>query len=264
MKLGDTGPEVLAWQRALIIHGHALALDGQFGPRTHNATLAFQAAHGMATTGIVGPDELQVALAPPGSSMRPPPMLPHTIPLVPARFQLRTPRAGVDLIVLHCMEAPETATTAESCARYLATLTDNEVERTGKKSAHYLVDADSVVQGVLDHHVAYHAKGVNHNGIGIEHAGYARQTRDEWLDPFGARMLGLSVQLTARLCAQWKIPATFVRAGQLQLRGRGITTHREASVAFGGAGHTDPGPNFPIAWYVERVAALMVANQGTV
>jgi N-acetyl-anhydromuramyl-L-alanine amidase AmpD len=259
MKLGSTGPEVRAWQEALVARGAQLVVDGNFGPATHNATLAWQAAHGLPTTGVVGDAEQQVMHAPAAPSIRPPPMLAHSIPLVASKYQLRVPRAAVELIVLHCMEAAETSTTAEACAQWMATLP----ESAGKKSAHYYVDSDSVVQGVLDHHIAYHAPGANGIGIGIEHAGYARQTREEWLDAYGQRMLGLSVQLSARLCALWHIPATFVRAADLQLRKPGITTHREVTAAFGKSTHTDPGPNFPIAWYVERVAALMTA-QGAV
>jgi N-acetyl-anhydromuramyl-L-alanine amidase AmpD len=258
MRIGDHGQDVRDWQMSLAGRGYSITVDGQFGPRTHNATLAFQAAHGLQTTGVVGLNELQVIAAPRGSSVRPPPTLPNTIPFVACRYQLRIARAAVDRIVLHCIECPEAATRAESCAEWMSSI---DAAKDGKKSCHYFVDSDSVVQGVLDHHVAYHAPGANHDGIGIEHAGYARQTREQWLDDFGHRMLGLSVQLTARLCQRWKIPAVFVTAPELQLRKRGITTHAEVSRAFGKSDHTDPGPGFPIGWYVDRVAALLVAQQ---
>lgn len=263
MKLGDTGPNVLAWQKALIARGAAIAPDGQFGPRTHNATLAFQAAHGLLVTGVVALNELQVAHSPPGSSIRPPPKLPHSIPLVPCKFYLPVERRP-NRIVLHCMESAEASTTAERCAAYFATLPP-DTPKAKQTSSHYMLDCDTVVQGVLDHHIAYHAAGANQTGIGLEHAGYARQSRAEWLDPFGDRMLGLSVQLAARLCRRWDIPATFLRAGDLQQKNKaGITTHREVSVAFGRSTHSDPGPGFPIAWYIERVQAFLVATQGEV
>jgi hypothetical protein len=257
VRLGDTGDDVRNWQMALAGRGARITIDGQFGPATHNATLAFQAAHSLATTGVVGIPELQVIAAPTSTTVRPPPMLPNTIPFVACRFQRRVARPIVDHIVLHCIECPEAATSAESCASWMSRLDEKE----GVKSCHYFVDSDSVVQGVLDHHVAFHAPPLNPTSIGIEHAGYARQTRDEWLDPFGQRMLGLSVQLSARLCQRWKIPEVFVRAADLQMRKRGITTHAEVSLAFGQSDHTDPGPSFPIGWYVERVAALLVAQQ---
>ena len=30
----------------------------------------------------------------------------------------------------------------------------------------------------------FHAPGANHNGIGLEHAGYARQSAEDWADAF--------------------------------------------------------------------------------
>lgn len=253
LRLGDVGDQVRDWQRALIARGYALIADGVFGKRTHNATLAFQVAHGLPTTGRVELNELQVIAAPDPSSMMPPTQLAHSIPFIESRHYLRPKpgksvvRAAVDLIVLHCIECPEASTRAESTALWMAS------DKAPMASAHYFVDADSVVQGVPDHCVAFHAPGVNHSGIGIEHAGYARQTREEWLDEYGQRMLELSAQLSARLCQRWRIPATYVPAADLRAHKRGITTHREVSTAFGRSDHYDPGPNFPIAWYIDRV-----------
>jgi N-acetyl-anhydromuramyl-L-alanine amidase AmpD len=253
VQLGDRGVEVRAWQEALIARGHAIAADGDFGKRTHNATLAFQAAYGLSTTGIVGSAELQILHAPPTASVRPPPVLGEALPFIEARHYLRTPRHPRH-IVLHSMEAPEASSRAEACAQYFA---------RGERivSAHYCVDSDSAVQCVDDHWIAYHAAGANQSGIGIEHAGYARQSSKEWLDDFGRRMLSLSIQLAARLCRQWNIPAVYVSASDLRLRKPGITTHAEVSLAFGKSDHHDPGPGFPTAWYTGRVSALLVADR---
>jgi hypothetical protein len=253
LRIGDTGPEVLAWQRALIARGQKLAVDGIFGRQTHNATLAFQSAHGLllletSEPGVVGPNELQVLASPSSASIRPPPMLPHTIPFVEARHYGHTPRALIDLIVLHCMEAPEASTTAERCAVYFAT-TDTHA------SAHYCVDADSVVQCVPDHCVAYAAPGANHNGLQIELAGYARQSRAEWLDAFGARMLWLAAQLVARKHRERpNIPIRYLSAKELRAkRPTGITTHHEVSLAYKRSNHHDPGPGFPMDYFLEQV-----------
>jgi peptidoglycan hydrolase-like protein with peptidoglycan-binding domain len=254
MRLGDTGQRVRDWQISLAGRGYRVTVDGQFGPRTHNATLAFQAAHGLTTTGVVGMSELQVLAAPSATSIRPPPLLPYTIPLVEAKHYLRgKPRAVIDLIVLHCMEAPEAATQAECCAMFFATL---------GPSAHYCVDSDSVVQCVPDHYVAYHAPGANHAGLGIELAGYARQSRAEWLDPFGTRMLWLAAQLTARKCTERDLPVRFLPASKLLgPRPRGITTHREVSLAFKRSTHTDPGPGFPIDLFLDQVELAIESQQ---
>lgn len=254
LKLGSQGPGVLAWQRALLARGHAVVVDGDFGPRTHNATCAFQATcDWLEVNGCVDLLDQQAMLM--SARERLPPVLAFNIPFIQAKFFGGT-RAAVDLIVLHCMEGSELSTRAERSAQYIASLPD-DTPSDRKKSCGYFVDCDSVVQGVADHRISYHCPGANHNGIGIEHAGFARQSRQEWLDAFGLRMLGLSAQLSARLCQRWDIPARYVPAADLGIRKRGITTHYECTKAFGRSSHTDPGPGFPIDWYVKRVAKLV-------
>jgi peptidoglycan hydrolase-like protein with peptidoglycan-binding domain len=252
MKLGSSGPDVVRWQQSLIVRGYLLGLnaaDGDFGKRTHNATCAFQAATGLEVTGEVTVLELQLMAAPRSPSIRPPPVLARTIPFVQSRFYGKR-RTVVDLVVLHCMEGAESSTRAEHCAQYMAALSPD----AGAKSAHYYVDSDSVVQGVPDHVVAFAAPGANHNGLQIEHAGYARQSTAEWLDDFGVRMLWLSAQLVARKARERSLPIRFVRAADLLKKGaRGITTHHEVSIAFGRSDHHDPGPGFPMTWYLEQV-----------
>lgn len=55
VRRGATGEAVRALQQALAARGHALAVDGVFGPRTEQAVRAFQAASGLVADGIVGP-----------------------------------------------------------------------------------------------------------------------------------------------------------------------------------------------------------------
>lgn len=50
MRLGAKGGDVAKLQAAL-----GVTVDGDFGPMTHAAVIAFQAAHGLVTDGIVGP-----------------------------------------------------------------------------------------------------------------------------------------------------------------------------------------------------------------
>lgn len=272
LRLGDKGPAVRTWQAVLFNEGARIELDGDFGTRTHNATLAYQARHGLPTTGVVDSQEWDTAAELTGRSIPPPPELARTIPLVMARFyrqprreaQSRDPRRVIRWIVLHSMEAPEASSTAERCAAYFANMPPG-TPREKQASAHYCVDSDSVVQCVPDHLVAFHARGLNEDSIGIEHAGFARQTREEWLDDFGRRMLGLSVALAARLCARYSIPPVIVGAAELIAGRPGIITHSEVNLALSQSSHSDPGPGFPLDWYGERVAALLVTlNQGNV
>lgn len=56
LQLGSRGDEVLWLQRALYAHGlQPGAIDGDFGPKTQRAVIAFQKAHGLTPDGIVGP-----------------------------------------------------------------------------------------------------------------------------------------------------------------------------------------------------------------
>jgi hypothetical protein len=108
---------------------------------------------------------------------------------------------------------------------------------------------------VSEEDVAWAAPSRNHNGIQLEHAGYARQTAEEWSDAFSTRMLALSALLTAQICARWEIPIRFVDADGLRRDERGITTHWEVTKGPGRGltSHVDPGPHFPMARYLEMV-----------
>lgn len=163
-------------------------------------------------------------------------------------------RDKIDLIVLHCMEsADESLDRAERSALWMAG--KNPKFPPPRSSAHYFVDPDSIVQGVLDEWIAWHAPGANRQGIGIEHAGKAKQTETEWLDEAGIAMLDLSTQLTARLCQRWNIPTVYLEAPALLAGQRGITTHRQVTLAWKKGSHMDPGPSFPIGYYMARVNA---------
>lgn len=156
------------------------------------------------------------------------------------------PRTVVKWVVLHATDTAETPARAEACATYFANL------ESRKASAHYVVDCDTIVQCVREDAVAYHAKGANKFGVGIEHAGLARQTRAEWLDDYGLKMLHLSADLVAGVCVRWGVPVQFVDAAGLKRGTRGITTHSECVKAFGGS-HHDPGPGFPMDYYLGLV-----------
>jgi N-acetyl-anhydromuramyl-L-alanine amidase AmpD len=178
-----------------------------------------------------------------------------TLPFVQARHFTRVtgkPRT-IELLVLHTMEAPEKPSTAEDVAAWFAG------PDAPQASAHYCIDANSVVQCVLDKDVAWGAPPCNHNGLQLEHAGRARQTVGEWADAYSQRMLRRSAALAADLCARHGIPPNYVNVIGLQRGLKGITTHANVSAAFKESDHTDPGPNFPmaafLAWIREHLAA---------
>lgn len=55
VKAGAQGHPILTLQELLRAHGHAIAVDGVFGPATTGAVKAVQTAAGLAADGIAGP-----------------------------------------------------------------------------------------------------------------------------------------------------------------------------------------------------------------
>lgn len=171
---------------------------------------------------------------------------------VQARNYTPTRRKPVDLIVMHSMEAPEKGTTAEAVASWFAG------KHAPKASAHFCLDNNSIVQCVKVGDTAWHAPGANANGIGIELAGYARQTPEQWKDRFSTDMLELAANLTAHLCVKFDIPIEYVDEEGLKAGKRGITTHWDVTKAFKKSTHVDPGPHFPMKEWLYKVEAYEV------
>lgn len=62
VRQGSTGQPVRNWQGLLCAHGHTVVIDGAFGQKTHDATVAFQRSKGLTADGIAGPVTLKAAL----------------------------------------------------------------------------------------------------------------------------------------------------------------------------------------------------------
>jgi len=182
------------------------------------------------------------------------------VPLIESENQTpNPPRRTVDLVVLHSTEGKEYRGSARNVADWFQ---DDRCHA----SAHYVVDPGEVVQCVPDVAVAWHAYGCNARGIGVEMCGLAEQTVAQWADPDSLAIIARTADLVAAICLKWQIPATGMAISQntgwqwvLQnQKGRGLLTHAQASAAFPGHGnHWDPGPNFPWAAFVEKVARLL-------
>lgn len=171
-------------------------------------------------------------------------------PFVKAKNYYPSRTKKVQLIVLHTMEAPEKGTTAESVAQYFKT--------SGvKASAHYCVDNNSIIQCVYDSDTAWACKNANSNGIHIEHAGYAKQNTEDWMDEYSKAMLEISAQECALMCKKFDIPvqkAVFKSDSDYTVVKPGICGH--ADVPLHGS-HWDPGTEFPWEYYFELVRKFM-------
>lgn len=145
-------------------------------------------------------------------------------------------------IVVHDMEANETDRTAEATAQYFHTGAGGR-----SVSSHYTADNNSVVQCVLLQDVAWTVgnRAGNYRGINWEFSGFARQTRAEWLDPFGIAMFNQAAPIIRSDAARFGIPLQRRTIEELRARVPGVTSHNDLRLAFGVTDHTDPGPNFP-------------------
>ena len=91
----------------------------------------------------------------------------------------------------------------------------------------------------------FHAPPLNKSWWGICIPGYARQTRDEWLDPASLSGIRAVAKFIIDKAAEDGFPLEFVNASGLVGGRRGYTCHAEVSKAWGQTNHTDPGSFFP-------------------
>jgi peptidoglycan hydrolase-like protein with peptidoglycan-binding domain len=68
LREGDTGPAVAELQRLLNAHGANIPVDGDFGPATMAALLAFQRAQGLVADGVAGPQTMHALTAAPSAA----------------------------------------------------------------------------------------------------------------------------------------------------------------------------------------------------
>ena len=169
-------------------------------------------------------------------------------PFVPSPHLTRTNGRRIDLVVVHTMEVDEQGGAAFRCARWFA-------DPRSRVSAHYCVDAHEIVQCVRDEDVAWHAPGANHDGLGIELAGRAAQSRREWGDVYSAAVLEQAARLAGDLCRRHSIPPVWLWPPDLRAGRRGITPHAAVSRAFGRSTHQDPGAGFPVERYLRLLRA---------
>jgi hypothetical protein len=155
------------------------------------------------------------------------------------------------------MEAPEGPLTAENCARFFA-------GPTATGSTQVVVDENSAIRCVLDSEKAagakgspYRAKTVNDWAVQIEHAGYARQSRAEWLDQSSMATMWQGARVFAGWSDLYVIPPYRLADDQIRAGMHGLCGHGDVSRALAVPhGHTDPGSGFPWDVYLEMIRSL--------
>lgn len=162
-------------------------------------------------------------------------------------------------VVLHTMETGENSSIAENIGAGWFT------NPNAQASAHYCVDDNSIVQCVNEGDYAW-ASGPtgNLNGIQIEMAGRAAQSRADWLDDYSRAMLERTAALTADICKRHDIPVRVLTDEQVAQGEAGITTHAALARVFRETDHSDPGPDFPWDFFMERVQAHAGGTGGSV
>lgn len=171
-----------------------------------------------------------------------------TVPASKTNYYIGRTRA-IRVIVLHSMEAQESADTAEAVGRWFQNPAANGSTQVG-------VDSDSICRYVGDEHTVWGAKGVNADGLHIEQAGYARQTAAQWRDNYSLRTIENAAIIGAEWAIKYKIPVRWLTIAQIRDgKTKGFMTHHDSTIAFSvRGGHTDPGAAYPRGYYLERVA----------
>jgi N-acetyl-anhydromuramyl-L-alanine amidase AmpD len=184
-------------------------------------------------------------------------------PFIQAANFTRAGRSTAPLIVIHTMEAPEKPGTARGVAEWFG----GKRGPAPQASAHFCVGPDEVIQCVRLDDVAWHAPGANRVGVGIEHAGFAAQTVEQWDDEASRAILLRSARLCAEIMRVAGVAPGRLTPEQVKADERRLRPHRrDGRLPKEGHGHTDPGPNFPWDRYVTLVSAALAAlseNGGT-
>lgn len=149
------------------------------------------------------------------------------------------------LMVFHSMECPLRGGYAQSVTNWANT----PIKQGGPEASwHWGIDPIAIVEMVPSHLTAWHASEANPMSEGLEQAGYARYTYEEWTTPEGMKQLDNVAWLTAQRCIANGIPPVWLTNDQVEAvtkRGnrtiKGLCTHRQIDPET----RTDPGNNYP-------------------
>ncbi|WDZ85606.1 peptidoglycan recognition protein family protein [Micromonospora cathayae] len=135
---------------------------------------------------------------------------------------------------------------------------DYATRRTDGVSAHFYVDATTIIQSLdTDARAGHAGSGTgNENAIAIEITGTDGSSRQWWLDNVAwDRLAGVA----AILCRAYGIAPRRATVAEMRTnpRVRAFYGHNDMRLAWGGTTHTDPGPNFPWDHLLATVSAAI-------
>lgn len=155
----------------------------------------------------------------------------------------RQGRAGrIAFVVIHTAEGDWTLASAKAWM--------SNPQNTSKASAHYALTKDGSIGAMVhEEDTAYASPPVNPNAIHIELGGFARFTRQMWLDR--PEEVAACRRLVHDICARQGFPVMLLGAAALPgaVAGTspgGVTTHRIVNDHYHKSSHTDPGIGFPM------------------
>jgi hypothetical protein len=165
----------------------------------------------------------------------------------------RTHRKGsVRLVVVHVNDGPDTHGGAVGCAEFCQ-LPKSKRHPPSKGGYHELVDDVQFIIGGHVDDVVNGAAGGNADGYHICLIGLAKQTDAEWHDAFSTAV-GLNGAVRVRnACLMLGVPMQLLTTAQVKAGESGICGHVNVAEAFKKSDHTDPGPHFPWAEFMQTV-----------
>jgi LysM repeat protein len=125
--------------------------------------------------------------------------------------------------------------------------------RPDRVSSHFYADRTTVIQSLDTRYDAWHAgsRWGNTRAVSFELVGTNRSSESYW-----KAVIDRVAPVIAAVCKAHGIPAVDLTVADAKAKKkRGFVTHDDMRRAWGGTTHTDPGPNFPMGYLVQRVNA---------
>lgn len=153
------------------------------------------------------------------------------------------PKSAKKVIVIHDMEVDAPLTAAEAVGSYFS-------RGSSGGSTQYGIDNNSIQQYLPPTSIPWGAPYCNTQGIHIEQMGKASWSTTKW-KTYAKGTIDRCAWLVAKLSIDFNIPIDHLSVSELKAGKRGVVTHYDCTKAFGGS-HTDPGPNYPLNYMLEK------------